>query len=50
MKNLQPKTNSKTVVTHQSPDFAGLKAAQDMRKATREALRQHVRDSAAQKK
>ena len=50
MKNLQPKTNSKTIVTHQSPDFAGLKAAQDRRKATREALRQHVRDSAAQKK
>ncbi len=50
MKNLQPKTNSKTIVTHQSPDFAGLKVAQDMRKATREALRQHVRDSAAQKK
>ena len=46
MRNLQNKTSAKTVKVFQGPDFASLKAKQDLRKAVREELRQHVKDSA----
>ncbi len=46
MRNLQNKTSAKTVKVFQGPDFASLKAKQDLRKAVRKELRQHVKDSA----